>query len=83
MPKSSDGVSKMKYSTETRQNLMNLVDSTAKSLINVALACHTMEEGKKPLAAIEGQYKKLRESHQNYEAALAAARLAQESSDPD
>lgn len=65
----------MKYSPENRKNLVNLVASTAKSLINVALACQSMEEGKKPPNAIEAQYKKLRESHQNYEAALAAAQL--------
>lgn len=71
----------MKYSAENRRNLMSLVDTTAKSLINVALACQAMEEGKKPLSAIEIQYKKLRESHWNYEAASSAAQLAQESGD--
>ena len=67
----------MKYSPEEYQNLTNLVDSTALSLINVALACQSMEEGKKSPGAIENQYKKLRESHQNYQAALIAVELAQ------
>lgn len=69
----------MKYSAEERQNLLNLVDSTAKSLINVALACQAMEEGKKSPNAIEMQYQKLRESHQNYAAALVAVELAKSS----
>ena len=67
----------MKYSSEEYQNLTSLADSTALSLINVALACHSMEEGKKSPVAIENQYKKLRESHQNYQAALMAVELAQ------
>lgn len=67
----------MKYSAEEYQNLTSLVESAAISLINVALACHTMEAGKKPPDIIENQYKKLRESHQNYQAAVLAIELAQ------
>lgn len=67
----------MKYSVEEYQNLTDLADSTAISLINVALACQAMEEGKKSPGTIEKQYKKLRESHQNYQAALVAIELAQ------
>lgn len=67
----------MKYSAEEYQNLTDLADSTARSLINVALTCRSMEEGKKSPGAIENQYKKLRESHQNYQAALLAIELAQ------
>ena len=67
----------MKYSAEEYQNLINLADSAALSLINVALACQSMEQGKKSPGAIENQYKKLRESHQNYQAALMAIELAQ------
>lgn len=71
----------MRYSDEDYQNLANLVDSTAQSLVNVALACQAMEEGKKSPSAIEAQYKKLRESRQNHEAALVAVKLAKESGD--
>ena len=68
----------MKHSTEDRNNLMSLVDTTAQSLINVALACQSMEEGKKSPSAIEAQYKKLRESRENHEAALVAAKLVEQ-----
>ena len=68
----------MKYSTENQNNLMGLVDATARSLINVALACQSMEEGKKSPSAIEAQYKKLRETHRNYEAALVATQLVKQ-----
>lgn len=71
----------MRYSDEDYQNLANLVGSTARSLVNVALACQAMEEGKKSPSAIEAQYKKLRESRQNYESALVAVKLAKESGD--
>ena len=68
----------MKYSAEEYQHLKDLADSTAISLINVALACQAMTQGKKSPDSIENQYKKLRESHENYQAAQLAIELAQQ-----